>query len=66
MNYCVLRNYAIHELRRNKVKFFLDSAKVDEIRYAREADENILRLTKRLVPATRQNSFAKTDQNTEL
>ena len=38
---------------------------MDEIRYAREADENVLRLTKRLVPADRQNSFAKTDQTTE-
>jgi serine/threonine-protein kinase RsbW len=38
---------------------------MDEIRYAREADENVLCLTKRLVPADRQNSFAKPDQNTE-
>jgi anti-sigma regulatory factor (Ser/Thr protein kinase) len=38
---------------------------MDEIRYAREADENVLRLTKRLDPADRQNSFAKTDQTTE-
>jgi anti-sigma regulatory factor (Ser/Thr protein kinase) len=38
---------------------------MDEIRYAREAGENVLCLTKRLVPADRQNSFAKTDQTTE-
>ena len=38
---------------------------MDEIRYAREGGENVLRLTKRLVPPARQNSFAKTDQNTE-
>ncbi len=38
---------------------------MDQVRYSREADENVLRLTKRLVQADRQNSFAKTDQTTE-
>jgi serine/threonine-protein kinase RsbW len=38
---------------------------MDQIRYEREAGENVLHLTKRLGPADPKNSFAKTDQTTE-